>query len=260
MEQAVKERIFKILKITGNVLVYVFFALCLAFLVLSIASKRDVDGAVKIFGHEMRIVLTGSMEKNEHTWDQVKQYKIKNIPQYSAVFVELVPDDREEAQAWYAELEVGDVLTFRYVMAGRQETITHRIIEIEEKTGGRLISLKAENGAGTPDTWDTQIIDTSATNSTNYIIGKVTGKNYLLGLITYEVKQPLGIALIIIVPCVILIIWQVVKIVNVLNAGKREKAEEKAQAQQSELEELKRRIALLEGEQTDGPPADSENK
>ena len=41
-------------------------------------------------------------------------------------------ENAEEAKAWYADLKVGDVLTFKYVYV-RQETITHRIIDIEEK-------------------------------------------------------------------------------------------------------------------------------
>lgn len=256
MQKTVKDKVIKSLKIVGTVIIYVFFAICLSLLVLAIVSERDVDGAVKMFGHEMRIVTSGSMEKNEDTWNDIKQYKIKNVSKYTAVFIDLVPDDEAEAEEWYSKLQVGDVLTFRYVFTGKQDTITHRIIEIEEEAnGGYKISLKGDN----VDDPNPQIIHTAETDSYNYVVGKVTGKSLFIGLITYELKQPLGLALIIIVPCVILIIYQIFKIVSVVNAAKREKAEEAAQSQLSEMEELKRRIAELEGGQPNGPP-ESESK
>lgn len=260
MEKSTKQKIITALQITGNVLMYLFFALCLFVLLLSIISKRDVDGAVEIFGYEMRIVLTGSMEKNEYTWDDVKQYEIKNVPKYSAVFIELVPDDEAKADEWYAELKKGDVLTFRYFMATRQETITHRIDKIESKTtGGYIITLKAENGSGTPDDWTPQIIDTSEKDSPNYVIGKVTGKSYVLGRVVNAVKQPIGIGLIIIIPCSLIIIFEIIRIVNVLNEEKRRKAEASAQEQHSEMEELRRRIAELEGNKVENPANGEEN-
>lgn len=233
MERIVADKIIKILKITGNVLIYVFFALSLCLLVLSFISKRDSDGAIKIFGREMLIVKTASMEQNKYTRDTVSRYKIKSIPRYSAVFVELVPKDETKAKDWYNRLNVGDVLTFKYVIASRQETITHRITAIEDKsTGGKLIELRADNGSGSPDSWSApQIIDTSAKNSFNYVIGKVTGKNFLLGLIVYEIKQPLGSALMIIVPCAILIVFEIINIANVLGASKRKRIDKTAQIQ-----------------------------
>lgn len=254
MENEVKQpsMALKVLKIVGNVLIYVFFAFCLFVLLVSIISKRDVDGAVEFFGYEMRIVLTGSMEKNEYTWDEVKEYEIKSIRQYSAVFIEMVPDDEAEAEEWYSELEVGDVLTFRYLMTTKQDTITHRIISKEEKpTGGWLIMLREENGAGTPDTWgEPQVIDTSEEDSPNYILGKVIGKSFLLGLFIFAMKQPIGIALIIIIPCALIIIFEIIRIVNVLNGEKRRKIEEEAKEHLSEVEKLKLRIAELEGNRT----------
>lgn len=253
MTKSKREKAKKVASIILNVIIYTFFVLCIFLLVASIFSKRNEDGAVNMFGYEMRIVLSGSMEKDKNT--DVSGYKIKSIPVKSAIFVERVPTDEEKAEAWYAKLQVGDVLTFRYTYV-RQETITHRIVDIEAKeSGGYIITLEGDNKASSTNQGQ-QIIDTSDEYSTNYVIGKVKGQSRLLGLLVYSVKQPLGIALMIIVPCSILIVVEIIKIVDVLQAGKRAKSEEKAKAQESELEELRRRLAALEGG-ADAPAEDA---
>ena len=239
-----KSKVKKILSIVVTVILYVFFVLCLFVLALSIFSKRDADGAVKIFGHEVRIVVSSSMEAHEST--DVSNYKIKDIPVKSAVFIQLVPEDKDKANEWYGKLAVGDVLTFRYVVTSKQETITHRIVSIEEKSGGYEIVLEGDNKGNSMGVMQ-QTIQTWDENSYNYVIGKVTGKSYFIGLIVYALSKPIGLALIVIIPCTIIIILQVIKIVNVLNESKREKAEEEVREQVSEMEALKRRIAELEG-------------
>ena len=222
-----------------SVLATLFFVLCMFALVVTITSKKDADGAMSIFGHQLRIVVSDSMEKCDQT--DVSDYKIKSIPVKSMVFIELVPENEREAQEWYADLEVGDVLTFKYTYV-KQETITHRIIDIEEKeTGGYIITLEGDNKASGSTTLK-QTIDTSIVGSTNYVVGKVTAKSTVLGHVVYAVMQPLGTALIIIVPCVAIIIMDVIKIVSVLGEGKKKK-------QQEEIEELKRQLNELQEKQ-----------
>ncbi|MCH5152452.1 MAG: hypothetical protein J1F68_00620 [Clostridiales bacterium] len=217
------------LTVVANVPVYVFCTLCLAMLLFTVFSKRDTDGAVKLLGYEMRIVLSGSMEKNSDV--DVSDCRIKDIRKGSMVFVQLVPDGAAQAQEFYSRLKVGDVLTFRYDVSGQhfegkqspQMTITHRIVDIEPNdTGGYVITLRGDNSSSTGIA-DVQTIDTSNTASPNYVIGRVTGKSYVLGLLVYSLKRPLGLAVLIIVPCVIVIAWNVSKIVNI---AKRKKATE----------------------------------
>lgn len=212
----------RILKIVTNVLAYVFVALCVGLLIFAIVSKRGEDGAVAVFGREMRIVISGSMEENPNT--DVSQFKIKSIPVKSMIFVRRVPKNGDKAEEFYKSLQEGDVLTFRYMEAGTVLTITHRIIQIEDKTtGGRIISLRADNGAGSELGWQIQVIDTSDAGSTNYVIGKVTGQSKAFGEIILFFSQPLGLALIIIVPCLIVIASEGVRIVGTLKKMKSEK-------------------------------------
>ena len=233
----------KVWSIVSNVLLYLFIAICLIGVLLTITAKKDEDGTATIFGMQMRLVISPSMEKCDAT--DVSDFEIKDIPVNSMVFIEVVPTDPTEAEKWYDELEVGDVLTFKYVYT-RQETITHRITNKTEKpTGGYIIELTGDNKNSDSQTL-TQIIDTSNSNSPEYIIGKVTGQSYILGLFISVLKSPLGLILIVILPSLVIMIFEIVKVVKIVTAEKRQKEQEEKEQQQNELDELRRRLAELE--------------
>lgn len=261
----------KIFSIVLDVVLYAFLALSVFILIVSLTSKKN-NGAASLFGYEMRIVASSSMEKSEYSVD-VSKYKIKDLKLRSMVFIERVPEDEQKAAKWYASLKVGDVLTFRYTISTTQETITHRIIEITPTESGYVIKLQGDNRSE-GSTVSTQTIYTSAEDYPNqneifnYVIGKVVGNSTAVGYIVYGVSRPIGLALIIIVPCAIIIIWQIVRVITVLSEERRKAnseklriAEEKAAAeseerarQARELEELKRKLSELEGQK---PNADT---
>lgn len=213
-------KVRKILSIIGSVFLYLLSALCLLALIFVITAKRSEDGAVGLFGHEMRIVLSGSMEKSDMT--DVSAFEIKDIPVKSLVISEKVPETAEEAAAWYAKLKAGDVLTFRYPVAGRQETITHRIVSIEAKSGGYRITLRGDNRS---ENEEAQVIDTFDADSSAYVLGKVVSVNVVTGYIIYILQQPMGIAFVVIVPSAIVMTLQIFRIVKVLKREKRKGAE-----------------------------------
>ena len=205
---------------------------------------------------ECDILTFGKMHcQNVHFLAQASsQYEIKDIKVRSMVFIEVVPKDEREAKEWYADLEVGDVLTFRYVYA-KQETITHRITDIyPNENGGYTITLEGDNKNADSNVL-TQTIDTSLKNSPNYVIGKVTGQSYLFGLFISVLKSPAGIISIIILPSFVMLLMEVLKIVRMMNADKHKKHEEEKAQQLNELDELRRRLAELEAEKTASPPA-----
>ncbi len=242
-----KTKLKNIGKIALDILLYLFLAVCVVTLVLTISSKKDIDGASELFGYQMRVISSDSMAKCELT--DVSDYEIGSIPLRSMIFVKVMPEDEAEADAWYRSLKVGDVLTFRYVYAN-QVTITHRIISIEEKpTGGFLIELAGDN-KNSDSGQLTQTIDTSIDNNPNYVIGKVTGQFFLLGFIISLLKEPLGLIFIVIVPCFIIILLEVLKIVGVFSAERKKREQEETQKKDNELEELRRRLAELETQKT----------
>ena len=240
--------------IVANVLIYTFLVVCLFGVSLTLTAKRDADGTVTMFGMQMRYVLSPSMEKCDATYDQIKQYEIKDIPTKSMVFIETVPKDKEAAKEWYEALKVGDVLTFKYVYA-RQETITHRITEIKPKLDGSgfIINLAGDNTDSDNEKL-TQVIDTSIPESPDYIIGKVVGQNYPLGVFVQALNTPIGMVCIIILPALIILLVELIKVINLFSAKKRKKEEKIREEQEEELAELKRRLAELEsGKPTETP-------
>jgi hypothetical protein len=212
-------------------------------LIFAISSKKSPDGAITVFGKQMLIVRSDSMAENANT--DVSGYEIGSLPVKTMIFIDVVPENETEAAAWYASLKKGDVLTFRYVY-GTQVTITHRITEITPNSaGGYDISLTGDNFSGEYGGM-TQFIDTSEPQSLNYVIGKVTGDNFALGVAVYAMRTPIGITCIIIIPCVLLIALEIFRIISELRAEKNEKAQEERQKQQSEIEALKKQLELLQ--------------
>ena len=224
-----KKRFFSII---FEIIMYLFMIVCMFGIIIAIFSKKDVDNTAILFGHQMRVVETPSMEECELT--DVSKYDIKSLPVKTLIFIEVVPEDEQKKEKWYADLEIGDVLTFKYLYT-RQETITHRIIDIIKKdTGGYLIYLEGDNKDSEEGVL-TQIIDTSVSESPNYVVGKVVGQSYPLGLLIYALKSPIGLIFIILIPCAVIIIFEIIKIINVFSAEKKAKEKEN-QTQKRELE------------------------
>lgn len=233
-------KVKKIGNIIVSVLMYVFLCICILAVFFTVTARNGADGTAEVFGYQMRIVTSDSMDKCEYT--DVSGFEIKSIPIRSMVFVKVMPDGEAEADAFYRSLKVGDVLTFRYVY-NTQVTITHRITSIvENDEGGFTIKLAGDNKTSESDQLE-QEINTARPNNPNYVIGKVTGQSYLFGVIMTVLTSTLGIVLIIITPCAIIILLEVVKIVRMLTLEKKKK--ENAQMQ-SEIEELRLKLAELE--------------
>ncbi len=247
-----KKKIKKVGNIFANVLLYLFILLCLCSLILTLFSRNSTDDAAELFGYQMRIVLSDSMNQCDQT--DVSDYEIGSIPVRSMIFVKPMPQDPEKADEWYRSLKKGDVLTFRYVYR-TQVTITHRITSITEKeTGGFIIELAGDNKDSDSDQL-TQTIDTSIPKNTNYVIGKVTGTSYVLGTVMSFLKSQVGMIFAIIIPCALIILLEVIKIARVFSAEKAERvraeAREAMEERAKEIEELRKKLAALEKEKTE---------
>ena len=238
-------KIKKILGIVFNVIIYVFIFIVLICLAFTITQKNNNNDAASLFGYQMRIVVSPSMEECELT--NVSDYDIKSLKVKTMIFIEEIPADEKERADWYEDLEEGDVLTFKYVYV-RQEVITHRLIKkIENGKGGYFLHLQGDN-KNSAEGATTQIIDTSDEVSANYVIGKVVGQSYVFGWIVTLLKSSLGLIFIVIIPTIIIIILEVVKIINLLSYKKKAAENEKKKLMQEEIEELKKKIEMLEQE------------
>lgn len=246
----------KILDVALTVIVVIVVIIAIFVLFVTITSKKSPDGAADIFGYQMRTILTGSMEKCKHEDPNeecdhvdVSKYEIGHLPVDTMIFIELVPEDENEANEWYKNLKVGDVLTFQYTGMG---VVTHRIIEIEpNSTGGYEIDLMGDN-RGDDGTAGVQTIITNNTDSANRVIGKVVGQSVFLGKAVTIIRKPVGAIFVILVPCLLIVIVEVVKIIVVLTEDKRAKKkaqkeerkalEEKTETAREDIEELKKQI------------------
>ncbi len=224
----------------GTIILYIVLVAVLMLLIIGVmSSKKSNDGTATIFGMQLRFVQSDSMESNEST--DVSEYKIKSIKVKSCVFIQTIPEDADKREGWLSNIQVGDVLTFKYVYV-KQETVTHRVVSIEEKpTGGYIITLMGDNKSATGIT-GRQVIDTSDVDSRNYVVGKVVAQSYILGLIIYALYSPWGIVCFIMVPCLVIIVVEIMRIATVLaNMAEEEEAEHNAY-----MDDLKRRLGELE--------------
>lgn len=227
----------KIFKITSDILLYCFIFLGLITIIITLSSKKDIDGATNILNYQLRLVITDSMDKCSET--NVSKYKIKSIPKNSLVLIRKIKDDD------YKKIKEGDVLTFRYLYT-EQVTITHRVKSIVEKdTGGYIIELVGDNKTGESELL-VQTIDTSIEESPNYIIGEVVYTSIIIGFILNMLKSSLGIVFIILIPSFIIILLEVIKIINITIIEKRKLAERKANEKEQEILELKKKLKEME--------------
>ena len=244
-----KQKVLKALQIAGDVLFCLIIAFALFVLIISVSSKRDADGTATVFGYQLRFVRSGSMEKCDQT--DVSGYKIKSIPVKSCVFIKKAPapDDQQALNEWCSALSVGDVLTFQYSKYGatniQDKVITHRIVKIEPKEGGYIITLEGDNKHDTGSVGQ-QVIDTTKADGLDYIIGKVEGQSYFLGLCVYALKSPVGLIFIIIVPCMIVIAYEVIKIITVLNKDKKDRQQQEKTAKEDEIALLRKQLEELQ--------------
>lgn len=258
-----KQKVLKALQIAGDVLFCLIIAFALFVLIISVSAKRDADGTANVFGYQLRFVRSGSMEKCDQT--DVSGYKIKSIPVKSCVFIKKAPapDDQQALNEWCSALSVGDVLTFQYSKYGaaniQDKVITHRIVKIEPKEGGYIITLEGDNKNDTGSVGQ-QVIDTTKADGLDYIIGKVEGQSYFLGLCVYALKSPIGLIFIIIVPCMIVIAYEVVKIITVLNKDKKDRQQQEKTAKEDEIALLRKQLEELQksGGTADAPRQNSD--
>ena len=235
----------KTISIVLNTLLYLFMGICVVSLLLVTISKKKGDDAINVFGYQMRRVISPSMEACEYT--DVSDFDIKSLRVDTMIFIEVLPEDEAERNAWYASLKEGDVLTFKYTYV-RQEVITHRITEIKENGyGGYYITLQGDNISSSEGAMS-QEINTSDETSFNYVLGKVVGQSFILGKTIAVLSSTAGMVFLIIVPILIVFGLEVVKLVRLLTQDKREKKIEEDKAKDEELELLRRKIEELERE------------
>ena len=159
--------------------------------------------SIDITDTEVRIVVSGSMD------GEPRDYPIRTIPTGSMVVIHKV-----DGADFYSSLKVGDVLTFDYTHPVSKENmvVTHRIIDISEKNGVYTYTLKGDSIADDPTNGSVQVV----TSDSGDVIGKVVGVSHWLGESVIFLSTWTGKLCLIVIPCILIIIYEVGNIVRAL--------------------------------------------
>jgi signal peptidase I len=143
----------KAIKIIVQTLPYVFFALAVILILQIVFAIKD-SRQPTVLGYSLSFVLTPSMEPAIDAGDLIVSRSVQ-------------PED----------LEVGDIITFRADIpvgsSTREESITHRIVEVQVIDGTYYFTTKGDNNSVTY-AWETAI-------SEERVVSQYRGKSAFLG-------------------------------------------------------------------------------
>lgn len=138
----------------------------------------------------------------------VNEYSIDSFNKEDIIIVE-----KNITNEFYSNLKVGDVITFQ-MNAGdyNGEVITHRIIQIEKGNDNYYIKTKGDNS------FSIEILN----SIDDVIYGKVILTSSFLGILFNFVTNVFVLSLLIVLPCLFLIIKEILKIKKIINKNRRE--------------------------------------
>lgn len=210
------------LKISGNVIFYVIILLLLLFSIANLSVKTNSDVA-NILGRGFLPVVSDSMSGN----------KEDSFNKGDLVFVKLISDDEKE------NLEIGQIVTFYDLSLAALNT--HRIVDLGNgfivTQGDKANSIapyrSGEDNSGIQ--YEIVAFENIKAVSTGHIGGVGSAINYL--------QTPVGFALFVILPVVLLLAYQGFVLTKTLLAVNKEKIEaQHATDKEALLEAEKERI------------------
>lgn len=213
-----------------NILFYVVLGLILLFAAFSIYGRLN-GGTLRFGDDEIRVVLTGSMD------GEPTSYRIPKIKTGSAVVIKDVPKNDSDANAFYEQLAVGDVLTFvDYLPNGSHVLVTHRIVAIDDLGNqvGYLYTLKGDADSGIQ----------SVSSTEGLIIGQVTSVSYPWGVFFTFLNGKWGLLTLVILPACGVCCYEVSKIIKLVR-------NEKHQTSEARIKELEAQVASLQAKQNE---------
>lgn len=178
----------RFLSIFGNIL-FVALLLMMATLSFFLIQSRISGGVPQVAGYQMYIVLSGSMAPEFDTG--------------SLAFVKETPPE---------QVVVGDIITYRS-SPGSDSLTTHRVVEVVREDGLRFVTRGDANNVNDPN----PVLAES-------LVGRVTGSIPYLGYLLNFVQTRQGLILLIFIPGVLIIVYELGKILKYLTQSKKEEA------------------------------------
>lgn len=232
----------KILNISSKVIAWLLVAFTVFMMVFTIITVTTVDKNERsIFGVRFYIVQTDSMSLSENNKDMEVHFNAGDI---------ILIKDVENKTA----LKEGDIIAFMSMNEiSYGETVTHMIREVKKTEDGKILGyVTYGTNTGTSD---------EALVEPDYVIGQYSGKLPRVGNFFAFVKSTPGYIICILVPFLLLILYNGVNVIRLFRKYKREQMEamqaerdkidaERAEAQRmmAELLELKAQLAKKEEE------------
>ena len=250
------EKTKKLINIGMKVITWLLIAFTVFMMIFTIVTVTTVDRNDRsIFGVKFYIVQTDSMSKSENNKDMDIHFNAGDI-----VLIKDLSDNEK------AELKAGDVIAFLSTNSvSYGETVTHMIREVKYNDEGKIVGF-VTYGTNT-GTNDEKVVEPE------YILGKYTGKLPGVGNFFAFVKSTPGYIICILVPFLLLILYNGVNVIRlfrqykkeqtaVMEAERAEMAEERKKNEDMlrELQALKEQLEKQKSDTpTERPPTSTED-
>lgn len=239
----------KILNIALKVVTWLLVAFTVFMMIFTVVTVTTVDRNDRsIFGVKFYIVQTDSMSLSENNKDMDVHFNAGDI-----VIIKNVDDSRA--------LQAGDIIAFMSTNSvSYGETVTHMIREVKKTEDGKVLGyVTYGTNTGTDD---------EALVEPEYVLGAYSGKLPGVGNFFAFVKSTPGYIVCILVPFLLLILYNGVNVIRLFRKYKREQMadmqaeKEKLEAERAENQRMMQELLALKaqldqkngGEET--PPAE----
>ena len=206
----------KILNISSKVIAWLLVAFTVFMMIFTVVTVTTADRNDRsIFGVKFYIIQTDSMSLSENNKDMEVHFNAGDI-----VIIKNVDDPRA--------LQAGDIIAFLSMNeVSRGETVTHMIREVKKSDDGKVIGY-VTYGTNTGTNDETLV-------EPDYVLGQYSGKLPGVGNFFAFVKSTPGYIVCILVPFLLLILYNGVNVIRLFRKYKREQMEE-MQAEKDKLE------------------------
>ena len=225
----------KIMNIALKVVTWLLAAFTVFMMIFTIVTVTTVDKNDRsIFGVKFYIVRTDSMSLSENNKDMDVHFNAGDI-----VIIKNVENAKE--------MQAGDVIAFMSTNSESYgETVTHMIREVKQSEDGKVLGyVTYGTNTGTDD---------EALVEPEYILGAYSGKLPALGNFFAFVKSTPGYIVCILVPFLLLILYNGVNVIRLFRKYKREQMadmqaeKEKLEAERAENQRVMQELLALKAQ------------
>lgn len=225
----------KILNIALKVVTWLLVAFTVFMMIFTVVTVTTVDRNDRsIFGVKFYIVQTDSMSLSENNKDMDVHFNAGDI-----VIIKNVDDPRA--------LQAGDIIAFMSTNSvSYGETVTHMIREVKRTDDGKLLGyVTYGTNTGTDD---------EALVEPEYVLGAYSGKLPGVGNFFAFVKSTPGYIVCILVPFLLLILYNGVNVIRLFRKYKREQMadmqaeKEKLEAERAENQRMMQELLALKAQ------------